>query len=952
MRITLVRFRCYIEPVSYEFAAPGLTLLVATSGKGKTTLLEGALWCLYGGMRDIYPRGSTPSSTNQTCVLLELPELGGLYIRRHTHPATVEVGVPDGKEYKSYKDEAAQALINHHFGSKELFLGSCYIVQDERCPLIALSSAEKFTLLHEFTYGGGQASELDMPDYYLEKVDTELQRVKQHLAEQTGRYNMALDAYTQSYTSHQGSITLWTENRGTKDVATELAQLEKDIDLLEMTVKHLQEEYQKAREQEVRREETRNRLFQVASRLKEAQTQGLNLDALMEERKTLDARQQMATMQQQLSVSIAALERKREALNLLPVHVMMTQAEREQERLVLERSRRDHETFNLLNVTPTTYLTEIKRIEDQLASNQTVKTTYTAWELETKDLRAAEAEQRRVYDAECMRLYEIHEGLKREQKQVLERNASIKALHDASLRERNLLLEQRKRYETDLKRYTAHVEDKARAETDLEVARKALEPKLAWWSQQYGTSDVKELPDKRFEATLLLREEVCPHCAGGISFQQGTVAKGHSTPQARLAAQATLQQLAELEVLLTRHQTATDTVTRCVAVSEPTVPPHAPEVSLPTYEPVPSLPGLSYPPTPQPLQVRSPPPKDLDDASINRLLKYKGELEALSVPAVAKDELLLRSASILRVDQYVELGLQVSKLQQDLRPCDWTDADRLQMRTLDEKIRTQQQLQLQINVLTTESKALEETLATMPLVSSVEAKRTVDEAKQKSATTATLLAAGKIVAAFHTCHKQLEDQHAQVTSYATYESNLLRIKALVSETSTNAMDEVVAALNETANLILKDLFFDVEETREMMEIREARERKLGKESGFLKRTKNNDIRVMLATHRTLKTKDKTKLEVNLQVSFAGEMFSYPGGLSGGEKDRISFALTLAMAKLNPSPILFLDEAMRSLDEPLRDQCTKALRLHLSHKTIVHVCHEVVKGFHDDNIFIF
>lgn len=77
------------------------------------------------------------------------------------------------------------------------------------------------------------------------------------------------------------------------------------------------------------------------------------------------------------------------------------------------------------------------------------------------------------------------------------------------------------------------------------------------------------------------------------------------------------------------------------------------------------------------------------------------------------------------------------------------------------------------------------------------------------------------------------------------------------------------------------------------------------------------------------------------------------GISGGEGDRVSFALTLALADLSAfyaSPFIMLDECMGSLDQELREQCIEAIKDYARrrpHKTIIVVDHLTLSGLFDE-----
>ena len=68
-------------------------------------------------------------------------------------------------------------------------------------------------------------------------------------------------------------------------------------------------------------------------------------------------------------------------------------------------------------------------------------------------------------------------------------------------------------------------------------------------------------------------------------------------------------------------------------------------------------------------------------------------------------------------------------------------------------------------------------------------------------------------------------------------------------------------------------------------------------------------------------------------------------LSGGEKDRVSLAITVALASLSHFPVLMLDECFRSLDSDARAACLETLK-RVVHKPVYVVAHGEVEGDYD------
>ena len=134
------------------------------------------------------------------------------------------------------------------------------------------------------------------------------------------------------------------------------------------------------------------------------------------------------------------------------------------------------------------------------------------------------------------------------------------------------------------------------------------------------------------------------------------------------------------------------------------------------------------------------------------------------------------------------------------------------------------------------------------------------------------------------------------------------------------MEEILNNINTYINIYLKELFYE------------------------------DVIYLSLNTHKLLKKGD-TKLQINLEIEYNGYIYDNINNLSGGEQDRITFALTLALSKVTSMPFLLLDECMASLNDDLKEICLEMLHNHFSNLTIINICHGIVEGFHNNTILI-
>jgi chromosome segregation ATPase len=106
---------------------------------------------------------------------------------------------------------------------------------------------------------------------------------------------------------------------------------------------------------------------------------------------------------------------------------------------------------------------------------------------------------------------------------------------------------------------------------------------------------------------------------------------------------------------------------------------------------------------------------------------------------------------------------------------------------------------------------------------------------------------------------------------------------------------------------------------------------------------------MIAELVSYKQRKKTKVPlVNITVNYKGndDCLSV---LSGGERDRLVLAYTLALVEMNNSPIILLDECVSSLDQKSANNVFEFLKTHCSDKLVILVAHQVVQGIFDSVI---
>ena len=108
---------------------------------------------------------------------------------------------------------------------------------------------------------------------------------------------------------------------------------------------------------------------------------------------------------------------------------------------------------------------------------------------------------------------------------------------------------------------------------------------------------------------------------------------------------------------------------------------------------------------------------------------------------------------------------------------------------------------------------------------------------------------------------------------------------------------------------------------------------------------DRDINITLNLFKTLKTTKNVKPVANFSISYQGGVFDNINQMSGGEGDRASLALTLALSRLSSCPILMLDESLASLDINMKEAAIRTIREN-TNNTVLVIMHDGVEGIFD------
>jgi energy-coupling factor transporter ATP-binding protein EcfA2 len=182
------------------------------------------------------------------------------------------------------------------------------------------------------------------------------------------------------------------------------------------------------------------------------------------------------------------------------------------------------------------------------------------------------------------------------------------------------------------------------------------------------------------------------------------------------------------------------------------------------------------------------------------------------------------------------------------------------------------------------------------------------------------------------------DQHRYATTMINTEKELLEIKAYVTNLHTKIIN--LSKLRQKA--------IDVECIQQQNTVDSINYAL----QDILESIFEHPIVVELRLYKQLKTRKEQKQQVNLHIQYKGAEYDSISSLSGGEGDRLSLAMIIALNRISTSPFLLIDESMSSLNEDLREKCLDSLRESIPHtKTVICVNHEDVEGRYDRVIYL-
>ena len=995
MKVIISNFRTYKEKVEYEFVDNTITLLKGVSGSGKSTIFEAISWCLFAGMQHILPN-DIDGKTLKTCVILEIHNI---IIKRTKPPNILKITFTDNDD--QYLDQQAEEFIINKFGSKDLWLSSSYIIQGSRSPLVALSNVKKFELLNELTFGDDENEKT--PEYYYNKIDEEHDKIKKIIGSEISECNGFTNAYESLLKTNANSYNNW----GNKPKRTkEINNLKKLIIELKEECKMHNEKYMIALKNEEMVKEKNNLNDKLIKHnldistinilsLEKKLTNNKNLLKLLTDRNKLKILEKHCSLPKDENY-------EEKLLNWKNIYIFNKKTKREElisnninynkwNKWIKYKKWKDWKEYN--NNTNIYYAwCKWKKIEyeESLDNEKKLEINNKINEYNTYIKNKELLEKlliKEKYDIE-MKKYLLYEEWEKNKNILDKYENDIKELE--TLQEKtNSQIRENKNLENIYKlTLNNYIKYKKRQDRRLEIL-------LALENLNYNNCSTEKIG----ELELIHKQIYCPFCNNGLRLVNGSLEKGLFTKDEK---EDKIQLLDNLKIIK-KLQEELNTLPEEEIILEPIKPvlfdidllcldkeiikPKVKKINQPEKCIKPILPDNYYDGENYNInslkelckkEISKPEIMELQKVDMSKikpkLYNYEEillllhnhdhdhnnydikilekvnitELKKKIKNVIAEAEEMEEAEEVEEITNYIEeipeldlkninmeiISLQnieeYNKLSEEIIKYDNNYSHYLtkeeylniileledEIEELDNKIKNYNETCLNI-------KFIKDKLSTLNIIE-IENSKEIEEKmlkiKSEIDKTKQLIMDGENVINLDKQRKEIEQRKEKIIEYSNFEANLIKLRTIITETSTESMEEILNNINTYINIYLKELFYE------------------------------DVIYLSLNTHKLLKKGD-TKLQINLEIEYNGYIYDNINNLSGGEQDRITFALTLALSKVTSMPFLLLDECMASLNDDLKEICLEMLHNHFSNLTIINICHGIVEGFHNNTILI-
>lgn len=889
LRITFHQFRCW-ENLTIEAPLGQITLIKGASGAGKTTILQGIAWCLYGNIRLVAPNHLEKSKTR---VSVEIPynfdgSNGILNITRQKNPNRFIV--THGSNI--YEDKVGQSVIDDIFGTYDIWLASCYIGQGCRNSFLTAPNTGKMELLNSIAF-----HEED-PAVYIERIDTAIANIDLEYKGKLANFTANLAAFQDLLKTTDTTKALSSDQIST--INTQIDDYSKEISLL--------------RNVKTQREIDIGMVNNLQRQLDQANNRVINIPSA--DQSLIDSHIKYG----------GNLEQLNDGENIENMTEIITGLRRRDD-LDLEVKRLDNLLLPYVNFKDITSYTitdyhDAVSIETTLRDNQRL----------AHNLGVLYSEN------------SINESIQRYQN-ILTSQERLKLEHQL-----NSLDAQIKMLEMEQMQLSTPLKFPDITPVDIPVpdyskySTASLSTELSELSKKHGAIDAHIQHLQKGRDVLQ-----CPQCNTSLRYQQGVLNLADTEPANLDELIAAQQQLAtinadivrinrSIQSLITSESTERMNYERSIALEQrrlDSLRDHTKQLELEQqrrdiakqsrFQQIQSLKSDFQKLTDTiremgPLNISPTDTRILSASEIQETHNLIGRLSNIIIvnqPKISSQQLQshlnhqeliqkrntamttynihladipnnFRDASIVNVQTYIaQLKQHWSRIRQISEERDRLHSLRI---SLDEQIRDATSKispdpTSEIDRLTSEITNLKQSL----------------EFSQRAHHVIKL-------------HTQISSDREDVVNLNTTLGDLQTFRQYAVETECRILQEVVDSINASIQGVCSTLF-------------------------------DRDINITLNLFKTLKTTKNVKPIANFNISYQGGSFDNINQMSGGEGDRASLALTLALKRLSSCPILMLDESLASLDLNMKESALRTIRQNTT-DTVLIIMHDGIEGQYD------
>lgn len=168
--------------------------------------------------------------------------------------------------------------------------------------------------------------------------------------------------------------------------------------------------------------------------------------------------------------------------------------------------------------------------------------------------------------------------------------------------------------------------------------------------------------------------------------------------------------------------------------------------------------------------------------------------------------------------------------------------------------------------------------------------------------------------------KRIKRTNAKLDEINDHLEGLYGLEETGKEAEILALEETVKSINEHARIYLDQMF-------------------------------EEPIFVRLQCVKERGGKKGLKLQMNTSIDYQGNTYQDIDELSGGERQRCDVAFLLAVNDMLGGKLLLLDECLNNLDSSVNTEVLALIRDSCSHKLIIVVSHEAIRGVFDSEVLV-